>query len=606
MARSITRRALPLLVSWICVLFPSAGLARPALTLISRSSGLELPLKEEGRTELEIGDVNGDGHLDVISVGDHGNPRFNSDEHGIMLWTGNGAGVWTVHQTGEFGYGGCALGDLDGDGMMDLAWGIHHNYDAGMGSRLISAARGNGAGLVWSDWGSGLASAGETWGMFATALADFDEDGYLDIVSESFGGSNGVRLYRNHGDGTWSQAWAMASGTVQYTIECCDVNGDGHADIACTRSGSNVLLGDGAFGFTIAASGLPGGTIHAIEAGDIDADGRDDILIALGSSGLRCLRYATGTGTWEDASSGLPASGAYSMCQLGDLDGDGDLDAIGYSAPTGRVYLGDGAGHWVADATWAMPSPGDASALRVDGDIDHDGREDIIVQATQSGFPFYRNQLRAYSPNAPPATLSARLVTPHGGEVLRIGSVRDIRWLAAVPAGQGPATVTLRLSLHGTDGPWTTIASGLPDNGRYQWRVASGTPSATCRMRVIVTTTGGEVAATSERDFSLLFREGADVAVEGGTRVSVCRILPNPAGERIVLSLGAPFASGCGIEIVSPSGERVARFDDRRGGRVLLPLTTRPGGARLPPGVYFVRIVAAETGATETLRLVKP
>jgi hypothetical protein len=49
-----------------------------AVTLISRSTGLQSPEKEEGHTEYEVGDVNGDGHLDLISVGDHGSPYVNT------------------------------------------------------------------------------------------------------------------------------------------------------------------------------------------------------------------------------------------------------------------------------------------------------------------------------------------------------------------------------------------------------------------------------------------------------------------------------------------------------------------------------------------------
>jgi len=145
------------------------------VTLVSRSAGLADPDKEEGKTELELADFNGDGYLDLVSVGDHGSPYFNSDEHGIMVWLGNGAGNWTVHQSGNFGYGGCAAGDLNRDGLMDLAWGVHHNYTSSdFGNQLIEAALGDGSGASWTPWDDGLATSGEDWGMFATDLADFN------------------------------------------------------------------------------------------------------------------------------------------------------------------------------------------------------------------------------------------------------------------------------------------------------------------------------------------------------------------------------------------------------------------------------------------------
>lgn len=604
---SLARIALATLLVSICALPCSA------LTLVSRSSGLELPLKEEGCTELETGDVNGDGNLDLASVGDHGNPNFNSDEHGIMVWLGDGAGGWTVHQTGDFGYGGCAVGDLDRDGRLDLAWGIHHNYGSGMGSRLISAARGDGSGLAWTDWGAGLATNGESYGMFATALADWDGDGRLDIVSQSFGGSNGLQLYQNHGDGTWSSAWALTGGTVQYTVESCDFNADGYADIICTRSGTNALQGDGAFGFTPAVTGLPSGTVRCVDAGDMNGDGREDMVFGLGSAGLRCYFYAPAPGSWQDASTGLPASGTFTMAQFGDLNGDGSLDIVGYAAPTGRVYLGDGTGHWTADATWTMPSPGNFSALRIDGDLDHDGREDIFVQATQSGFPFYRNQLRAYSPWTPPATLAARLVTPRGGETLRVGSIRDIRWLAAVPQSFGPASVELRLSVSGPTGPWTTIASDLPDNGRYEWQVYAQASSAQCRIEAIVSTPGHSVTAVSPGDFTILWPEGSGVRDLPGTPAaggSLFVLCPNPAGNETVLrwvghSTGAltfPEAFAGRVLLFDLGGRMVRAWNGVPAGGLRLHLLDAAGRA-LARGIYILRVDRA--GQVDAIRLVK-
>ncbi len=588
------------------------GFCAPAasITLIQRSDGLEIPDKEEGHTEYEVGDVNGDGHLDIVSVGDHGSPYVNSSQHGIMTWLGDGAGHWVVHQVGNFGYGGVALGDLDRDGNLDAAWGIHHNNgSAGFGDRLIGAALGDGSGSAWSPWGEGLATTGEDWGMFATDLADFDLDSRLDLISQSFGGSNGIRAYRNLGDGTWDPALVLSGGSVWFTLETGDVNADGNPDFICTRSGGTVWIGDGAFGFTVHDAGIESGTVRAVGVGDLDRDGTDDIIVALGSIGVRAYRYDSVSESWIDASNGLPATGDVDLVQFGDLDGDGLLDVVTYADPNGRTYLGDGAGNWTADATWAMPSPGEASAMRVDGDVDHDGREDIVVQATMSGFPFYRNQLRVYSPWAAPAALTARLSKPNGGETLVMGSIREIRWAAAVPAADGPATVTLRLSLNGLNGPWTTIGEDFPDNGRYEWRVAAAAASARCRVELVVTAGGDSVVTRSAADFSII--EGTAVGIHdagaGAPRAHSLRlgVSPNPFARMTTLRWNPGPDVPATLSVYAADGRCVER-------RVLNAVTATAGSARwspatgLEPGVYFAVIEQSTRRAAARMVFIGP
>lgn len=71
------------------------------LTYVESSYGLTPPQLEGGRTEVEMGDVNGDGYLDLVSIGDHGSPYVNADEHGVMVWFGDGAGHWAVSMNGN-------------------------------------------------------------------------------------------------------------------------------------------------------------------------------------------------------------------------------------------------------------------------------------------------------------------------------------------------------------------------------------------------------------------------------------------------------------------------------------------------------------------------
>ena len=473
------------------------------ITFIPKSTGLETPEKDGGGTELELADINNDGHLDIICVGDHGSPYVNTDQHGIMVWINDGTGVWSVIQVGNFGYGGIEAGDLNLDGYLDVVWGIHHDWgETGFGDTLIGAALGDGTGSNWLGWAEGLGTGGEDWGMFSTDLADFDCNGLLDIISMSFGCCNGYHCYESHGDGTWTHRWSLTDGNVQKNLEVGDFNADGYPDFVGTRSGTYVFFGDGSFDFTMNQDGLPGGTYWGIDCGDMDKDGCDDLVIGPGSSGVKCYLFDKQSENWISASDGLPSSGEYRP-QFGDVNGDGHLDIVAYSEPTGTVYLGDGEGNWESDGSFSMPSPGGYSAFVVDGDFDHDGREDVVIQAEQGSWPSYQNVLKAFSPWEEPNDLTVSLSSPDGGETFRSGSIRNIRWLSAVPEAQGDSTVDIQVSLNGDSGPWRTIVEDSPNDGCYQWLVdASGTEN--CRIKIIASSVSESAIDTSTSDFTII------------------------------------------------------------------------------------------------------
>ncbi len=574
-------------ISWIA-LFLSLPLSALALDYVESSQGLIPPSMEGGDTEIEFCDVNEDGRLDLVSIGDHGSPYVNTDQHGIMVWFGDGAGNWAVHMNGNFGYGGIALGDLNGDGRIDAAYGMHHNYSGtDLGDQILEAALGDGTGQNWTPWDDGLATSGEDWGMFGTDLADFDNDGDLDIVSNSFGCCAGVHAYRNNGDGTWTQSFGFLGGNSGQVICSGDINADGFQDFAVSQQNGTVYLGDGTGGFALADANLPGGSgvRNGVSLGDIDNDGDLDIAFRPSDASLQVWKWDP-SGVWSDASAGLPTSGI-AATQLADMDGDGWRDVIGLGNGILRVWLGDGGSAWTLAATITLPAPGSFQALRVGGDVDHNGLPDIAVVTEQGSWPSYANRFRVFRESTAAAELAARFVSPAGGERMAGGSARFIDWMAAIPAGE-TATVDLDLSVSGPEGPWTPIAQAIPCSDRYQWIVPVVPSTDQAHLRLRVASESGSAETITPRPFSILPPSSA--AIEGEI-AGTARLFaaPNPSAGLVRLEGFRDAARR--IEIVDVAGRvmRILGHGERTwDGR-------DDGGRRVPAGVYFARSAGGRT-----------
>ncbi len=220
-------------------------------------------------------------------------------------------------------------------------------------------ALGDGSGTVWTPWDDGLATNGETYGMFGTDLADVDGDGDLDVASNSFGCCAGVHVYLNQGDGTWLQCFGFVGGNSTQDLAFADVNGDGSPDLVVAHQQQTVYLGDGAGGFAPADANLPAGGLvgrRGPSAGDMDGDGDDDLAFVTGSGGVAVWRW-NGPGSWVSASTGLPAAGSYESTQLFDMDLDGAVDLLAFGNGTLTLWRGDGNGLWTPAATLQTPTP---------------------------------------------------------------------------------------------------------------------------------------------------------------------------------------------------------------------------------------------------------
>ena len=551
-----------------------------ALSYVESSNGLETPALDGGPVEVELADVNLDGNPDLVSVGDHGSPYVNTQEHGIMVWFGDGTGNWAVYQTGNFGYGGVAVGDVDNDGYPDVGYAVHHNWGSGdFGDQLIEVALGDGSGQNWTPYDDGLASNGEEWGMFGIDFADVDSDGDLDLGANSFGCCDGLHIYFNLGDGTWTQSWGFNGGNSGEYFVFGDINGDGNPDFVAEREDNVVYASDGVGNFLSADGNLPGG-IGGLDLGDVNNDGRDDISFCNVSGGVEVWLYGE-DGNWVPASDGLPGSGDFSLTQLYDMDHDGFADLVAFEPGTVKVWLGNGGSSWSQAAAIAVPNGGSPIFLRVGGDGDHNGYPDIILVDREGSFWNYRNHLRFFRESSDPDELEIFPYTPGPGRKLKGGSVRFIRWTSEVP-GDG-SYVKLELSVSGPDGPFVSIADSLSDNGVYQWIVPQ-VNSSNCFIRYTLISGTDTVSALSRGAFTIMSSTGIGEA--GGEPIpgGFLEVYPARGGLWISYSVRKDGR----IELFSAQGRSLGVIAHSLRGKGVFFWDAVREGECLPSGIYFL------------------
>lgn len=482
------------------------------LQYADRSVGLEMPKMESGRTEIEAGDVNGDGRLDLICVGDHGSPFINTQEHGLMVWFGDGDGGWSVFQFGDFGYGGVALGDVNGDGLMDAGYGIHHDYSStDLGDQILEVALGDGTGRAWTAWDDGLAANGEDYGMFGTDFADVDNDGDLDLGSISFGCCAGVHVYLNNGNGLWTQSFGFVGGNSDQIFTFGEINGDGNADFALSHQQGGVYFGDGLGDFTPADGNLParGLTGRAgVSLGDVNGDGRDDLSFVNSAKGLAVWTWDNKNKVWVNLSGNLPVSGVFALTEIADMNLDGHGDLVAADNTGTAVYLGDGNGGWTLAAS--IPTAVNTcarNALRANGaDLDHNGYPDIVSIAKEACVSFGgNNRPRAFLEATPRSATWIRPYTLDEGRAVAAGSARFIRWTSSVTTAPAEAgTVDVEVSVFGPQGPWMRITKAAPNNGRYQWHGSADLPPGDAWMRLTLKSSTASATALTSKPFSIV------------------------------------------------------------------------------------------------------
>ena len=381
-----------------------------------------------------LGDVNGDGFLDIAVTGVTVQGQLRTD---IYVNAGNGSTSLAVTQQFQ-GLSGASLawGDSDNDGDLDLA--MSGNDDGGVARLWVAINDGTGL-LQLTDTGlSGAAFGRVVWG-------DDDNDGDMDLLVSGVGldQQNFVSVYRNTG-GSFTDAGAGMQGALFAEADWGDYDGDGDLD---------VLVG--------------GGQLDPFVARGIARVFRNDA----GSYTQVALMDASfhGATAWVD------------------FDTDGDLDAFvsGAERVSGEVFGGlmeNEGGSFTRVERFGGGLFGGAAI----GDYDVDGDNDFVVFGVVGAAGVFARQYRNEIPttNSAPSAPVAPVALPGAGQVsLSWGASSDDQTPAAgltynLRIGTAPGANDIMPShAHPTSSQRLTAGRGNADHN-LSWTIsglASGT-----------------------------------------------------------------------------------------------------------------------------------
>jgi formylglycine-generating enzyme required for sulfatase activity len=319
--------------------------------------------------DVALGDLDGDGDLDVFTAND--SPKGNK------IWFNNGLGIFTL---GEQTLEPClrvALGDLDGDNDLDA---VITNWDIEKDNWLSDATV-----LLNDGSGSFSKNQGNLGGTEVSnvALGDLNGDGYLDIFFAAIGAD---KVWLNDGFGVFTDSGQQLETGVDAAVVLGDLDQDGDLD-ALTGGWdgpAKVWLNDGLGNFFRNNQFTTGSNlhIHDLFLGDVDGDGDLDAFAALANGGPHEVWLNDGAGLFSQFQK-LHAPLAHGV-SLGDIDGDRDLDVVTAHGPiTGghaRIWLNNGYGAFTDSQLRLGSAFSSAIAL---GDIDNDGDLDAFVTHNQ-------------------------------------------------------------------------------------------------------------------------------------------------------------------------------------------------------------------------------
>lgn len=300
-----------------------------------------------------------------------------------------------------------AVADYDQDGWMDVV--MTGQDETGNATRLYKNT-GNG---IFTLIPAGFYPAGTDGDL---AWGDYNNDGFPDLIVS---GGWDTRLYRNNGNGTFEEVNAGLALMNSPSVDWGDCDNDGDLDLLMVGDAGSVgetfvyINENGTFSrLDVMIEGAVGGMASW---GDYDNDGNLDILITGKDATLSPVSFVywnNGSNSFRFSDAGLVGT-ALGPANWIDYDNDGDLDIMlaGQNAGCGnastRLYTNSGVGSF---DEFGAGFPFVERASSAWGDFDNDGDYDLLLSGISNGAvtKLFRNDILTgtFQQNTPPQTPS--------------------------------------------------------------------------------------------------------------------------------------------------------------------------------------------------------